>query len=90
VLRTTRLGGSVLDMEHAEYVTRIAEKVRFLAAQQGLERIDIQRALRIDNRRYIERRWNGEYPYSVPELAVIGDLLGVRVVDLLNQDDEPT
>jgi hypothetical protein len=78
-------------MEHAEYVTRIAEKVRFLAAAQGLERIDIQRALKITDRRWIKARWSGKAPYSVPELAVIGDLLGVRVVDLLTfPNDEPT
>jgi transcriptional regulator with XRE-family HTH domain len=70
-----------------ELTTRIAAKVRRLITEQDLQRIDVQRALGIVDRRDIQALWSGTRPYSVTQLAAIGDLLGVRVTDLLLPDE---
>lgn len=81
---------------------RVAENIRRVAEQKANEakttypylhidggaKAGIRRALGIADRRTFEARWDGTTPYTVSQVAVIGDLLGVRAADLLDQNDE--
>lgn len=75
--------------------SRVARRVRELAEAKfpyvrfvSGPKEELRRALGFTDRRTMESRWTGEVPYDIAQLAVIADLLGVRVADLTAPDDE--
>lgn len=59
----------------------------FLSIPGGAKK-PIERALGLSHGRVFDSRWNGDIPYTIGQVAVIADLLGVRAADLLNQNDD--
>lgn len=69
-----------------EDAAHAATEVRRLADEQGLARLDVQKALGIVDRRTVEHYWSGAQPYSMSQLATLADLFGVPVAALLPSD----
>ena len=72
-----------------EVKDRVAANVRRLAEERFPDgpKAAVRRAMGYTNRPPGDVRWSGEVPYDVSQLAVVADLLGVRVADLFQPPD---
>lgn len=65
---------------------KVADQVRAEMARRRVKQKDLVSALEMAQPA-VSRRMNGKVPFNVDELAKIAELLGVRIVDLIPQED---
>lgn len=60
---------------------RVAERVKAIMSDRGVTQNDLAAALGV-SQQSVSRRVNGLQPWSIDELAIVSDRLGVTLTDL--------